>query len=138
MRKRRILCAHLKFNFFIGRMRRSSFYTYIVNFYRPIPYFYFYVIYQGPVAMLPVTFRCRDNCRTFQSLKDPETGKYLSPCSRLVSCLLRVLMQARDFRKMEKINTYSLFKSHLTITMFFRHSNDLTCDILIHLLVFFK
>ncbi|XP_061177224.1 betaine--homocysteine S-methyltransferase 1-like [Saccostrea echinata] len=34
---------------------------------------------KGPVAMLPVTFRCRDNCRTFQSLKDPETGKPLYP-----------------------------------------------------------
>ncbi|XP_076096217.1 S-methylmethionine--homocysteine S-methyltransferase BHMT2-like [Mytilus galloprovincialis] len=34
---------------------------------------------KGPIAAIPVPFRCTDEFRTFQSLKDPETGKYLYP-----------------------------------------------------------
>ncbi|VDI18473.1 Hypothetical predicted protein, partial [Mytilus galloprovincialis] len=32
---------------------------------------------KGPIAALPVPFRCTDEFRTFQSLKDPKTGKHL-------------------------------------------------------------
>ncbi|CAC5420611.1 BHMT [Mytilus coruscus] len=32
---------------------------------------------KGPIAALPVPFRCTDEYRTFQSLKDPKSGKHL-------------------------------------------------------------
>ena len=35
----------------------------------------YYCYLQGPLAALPVPFRTNDDCKTFQSLKDPETGK---------------------------------------------------------------
>ncbi|XP_052104015.1 betaine--homocysteine S-methyltransferase 1-like [Mytilus californianus] len=34
---------------------------------------------KGPIAALPVPFRTTDECKTFQSLKDPETGKPVYP-----------------------------------------------------------
>ncbi|KAK3096933.1 hypothetical protein FSP39_004915 [Pinctada imbricata] len=40
---------------------------------------------KGPIAALPVPFRCRDDCRTFQSLKDPDSGVPLYPVD--LSCV---------------------------------------------------
>ncbi|XP_061193356.1 betaine--homocysteine S-methyltransferase 1-like [Saccostrea echinata] len=34
---------------------------------------------KGPIAAIPVPFRCKDDCRTFYSFKDEETGKFLYP-----------------------------------------------------------
>lgn len=34
---------------------------------------------KGPIAALPVPFRCKDDCKTFYSLKDEETGDFLYP-----------------------------------------------------------
>lgn len=34
---------------------------------------------KGPLAALPVPFRTNDDCKTFQSLKDPESGTYVYP-----------------------------------------------------------
>ncbi|XP_061177226.1 betaine--homocysteine S-methyltransferase 1-like [Saccostrea echinata] len=34
---------------------------------------------KGPIAALPVPFQCRDDCRTFYSIKDKESGDYLYP-----------------------------------------------------------
>ncbi|XP_048769994.1 betaine--homocysteine S-methyltransferase 1-like [Ostrea edulis] len=34
---------------------------------------------KGPIAALPVPFRCQDHCRTFYSIKDEETGDFLYP-----------------------------------------------------------
>ncbi|KAK3098966.1 hypothetical protein FSP39_024758, partial [Pinctada imbricata] len=39
---------------------------------------------KGPVAAVPVPYRCTDESRTFQSLKDPVTGERLYPTN--ISC----------------------------------------------------
>ena len=49
---------------------------------------------KGPIGAVPVPFRTRDDCRTFQSLKDPETGKWLYPMN--MSC---TLCSREDIRK---------------------------------------
>ncbi|KAK3097402.1 hypothetical protein FSP39_009323, partial [Pinctada imbricata] len=37
---------------------------------------------KGPIAAIPVPFRCRDDCRTFQSLRDPVSGERFDPPDR--------------------------------------------------------
>ncbi|XP_033740000.1 betaine--homocysteine S-methyltransferase 1-like isoform X1 [Pecten maximus] len=41
---------------------------------------------KGPIAALPVTYRTRDNCKSFMSLKDPDTDKYAYPIN-VAACL---------------------------------------------------
>ncbi|XP_071145299.1 S-methylmethionine--homocysteine S-methyltransferase BHMT2-like [Mytilus edulis] len=52
---------------------------------------------KGPIAALPVAFRCTEDCKTFQSLKDPKTGEYLYPVD-----LDSVRCNSSDFEKFTK------------------------------------
>ncbi|CAC5420610.1 BHMT [Mytilus coruscus] len=52
---------------------------------------------KGPIAALPVAFRCTNDSKTFQSLKDPKTGEYLYPVN-----LDSARCNSSDFEKFTK------------------------------------
>ncbi|XP_033739937.1 betaine--homocysteine S-methyltransferase 1-like [Pecten maximus] len=55
---------------------------------------------KGPIAALPVTFRTTDKCRTWLSLKDPDTGNDVYPAN--VSCVMCSRDDIRQFAEEAK------------------------------------
>ncbi|OWF45856.1 betaine--homocysteine S-methyltransferase 1-like [Mizuhopecten yessoensis] len=54
----------------------------------------------GPIAALPVTYRTKEDCRTWHSLKDPDTGKHVFP--RNLACVMSSRDDIREFAEEAK------------------------------------
>ncbi|XP_033741965.1 betaine--homocysteine S-methyltransferase 1-like [Pecten maximus] len=55
---------------------------------------------KGPIAALPVTYRTREDCRTWHSLKDPDTGKGVFP--KNLACVMSSRDDIREFAEEAK------------------------------------
>ncbi|XP_060082038.1 betaine--homocysteine S-methyltransferase 1-like [Ylistrum balloti] len=55
---------------------------------------------KGPIAALPVVYRTREDCRTWHSLKDPETGKHIYP--KNLACVMSSRDDIREFAEEAK------------------------------------